>query len=435
MTEKHVILVVDDTPENLRVLGDMLEHEGYEVQVATNGQDALEIAGAVPAPDLILLDIMMPEMDGYEVCRRLKTDLTLQHIPVIFISALGMAEQKVKGFREGGVDYVTKPFQAEEVVARVTTHIQLARAEELKREVAERMRAEEALKTLAEELQEKNDRLIHTQEELRNLNVELEARVLERTAQIESAYSQISLLNEDLCRRSQELEQKNQEIAEANRHLESFSYSVSHDLRAPLRHINGFVRILLEDYGQSLQEEAKKLLDRIAAGCDRMDLLTSELLQFSRFARQPISKSNLETTLLVQQVIDELDLQHREKPAELIVHDLPPCTADRQLLQQVFQNLIGNALKFSEKADHPRIEIGTLQQEGQTVFFVKDNGVGFEMQYADRLFGAFQRLHKNEDFPGTGIGLFLANNIITRHGGKVWAEAEPGSGATFFFTL
>jgi signal transduction histidine kinase len=435
MTEKHVILVVDDTPENLRVLGDMLEHEGYEVQVATNGQDALEIAAAVPAPDLILLDIMMPEMDGYEVCRRLKADLTLQRIPVIFISALGMAEQKVKGFREGGVDYVTKPFQAEEVVARVTTHIQLARAEELKREVAERMRVEEALKTLAEELQVKNDRLIHTQEELRILNAELEARVMERTAQIESAYSQISLLNEDLCRRSQELEQKNQEIAEANRHLESFSYSVSHDLRAPLRHINGFVRILLEDYGQSLQEEAKKLLDRVAAGCDRMDLLTNELLQFSRFARQPISKSNLETTLLVQQVIDELDLKHREKPAELIVHDLPPCMADRQLLQQVFQNLIGNALKFSGKADHPRIEIGTLQQEGQTVFYVKDNGVGFEMQYADRLFGAFQRLHKNEDFPGTGIGLFLANNIITRHGGKVWAEAEPGAGATFFFTL
>ena len=152
MAEKYVILIVDDTPENLQVLGDMLEQEGYEVMVATNGPDALDNARATPAPDLILLDIMMPGMGGHEVCRRLKADPDLQRIPVIFISALEISDQKIQGFREGGVDYVTKPFQAEEVMARIRTHLQLTRVDDLRREVAERKRAEETLRQQAEEL-------------------------------------------------------------------------------------------------------------------------------------------------------------------------------------------------------------------------------------------------------------------------------------------
>jgi light-regulated signal transduction histidine kinase (bacteriophytochrome) len=137
----------------------------------------------------------------------------------------------------------------------------------------------------------------------------------------------------------------------------------------------------------------------------------------------------------VQQVIDELDLNQRQPPVDLIIHSLPPCLADKQLLHQVFMNLIGNALKYSSKVERPRIEIGTFQKDGRAGYFVRDNGAGFDMKYTDKLFGAFQRLHKKEDFPGTGVGLFLVHNIITRHGGKVWAEAAPGEGATFFFTL
>jgi light-regulated signal transduction histidine kinase (bacteriophytochrome) len=293
----------------------------------------------------------------------------------------------------------------------------------------------ETIKGREEELQEKNEELTIAEEELRHLNDDLEGRVMERTAQLESANQEISSLNEDLTGRSNDLERTNRELAEVNHQLEAFSFSISHDLQAPLRHINGFSRILMEDHARDLSKDAQSLLERISAGCERMDQLINGLLRFSRFSRQPITKMTVETNSLVQQVVDELDLQQRPQAVELVLHELPSCQADRQLLRQVFQNLIGNALKYSANVTQPHIEIGSCLQEGQTIFFVRDNGVGFDMKYADKLFGVFQRLHKEEEFAGTGVGLSIVHNIITRHGGKVWAEAELNKGATFFFTL
>ncbi len=233
----------------------------------------------------------------------------------------------------------------------------------------------------------------------------------------------------------QQVIKRTHELEAANRELEAFSYSVSHDLRAPLRAIDGFSRILAEDYEDILPQDARSLLDRVHNEVQRMGELISDLLSFSYLGRKPLQVEDIDSNQFVQEILDEFRANDALKQAEVVVDPLPPCKADRSLLKQVWVNLISNAVKYSSKREKPRIEIRHITHDHSTVYVVNDNGVGFDMRYAHKLFGVFQRLHSESEYEGTGIGLAIVHRIIERHGGTVWAEAEVDKGATFYFTI
>jgi PAS domain S-box-containing protein len=226
-----------------------------------------------------------------------------------------------------------------------------------------------------------------------------------------------------------------EERDQVNADLESFSYSVSHDLRAPLRSINGYVECLYEDYAEKLDPGAKQFLDVISRNAKKMGALIDDLLSFSKVQRTSIAKSSIDMDEVVRAISADLLDQEKNKNIELDVRPLGNAIADLATIRQVWVNLISNALKYSRKIDQPQITIGVEENNNEKIFYVKDNGAGFDMQYADKLFGVFQRLHNPQDFEGTGVGLALVKKIVEKHNGKIWAEAEVNKGATFFFSL
>lgn len=224
------------------------------------------------------------------------------------------------------------------------------------------------------------------------------------------------------------------EIKAANKELEAFAYSVSHDLRAPLRSMNGFSQILLDEFSAALPAEARHHVDMIIDSAREMGQMVDDLLRFSRLGKQELNRQEVETQALVAQVANNLRAHEPQRDLEFHLGKLPPCHADAGLLKQVFVNLMGNAAKYTRQKHPAKIEVGWTEEHGGA-FFVKDNGVGFDMSHAHNLFGVFQRLHRAEDFEGTGVGLAIVQRIVVRHGGRIWAQAEVDKGATFFFTL
>ncbi len=533
MHDKGDLLVVDDSLVTLKLLTGVLTADGYQVRPADSGELALASVAA-KRPELILLDIHMPGLDGFEVCRRLKARAESCDIPILFLSAATEGEDRLEALNLGGVDFIAKPFQPEELLARIRIHLELSRLrsqlalqaaelrlanEQLQIEIAERSSAEATLHReqefnhtlldniadgvvacdaegqlamfnraarqwhgleafrlppvawaaqydlygpdgvtplstedipLARALRGETIRDVgmtivakdqpprhilasggpffdahhnqlgavvamrditerrHAEEEVRGLNADLERRVLQRTAELEAV----------------------------NKELESFSYSVSHDLRAPLRGIDGWAQVLLEDYGEILGETGCQPLHRLRAASQRMAALIDDLLRLARMTRLPLVKQTISPEALVQRALTEVRLVNCSLPKEVVVGVLPECQADPSLLTQVFVNLLSNACKFSQDRLDARIEVGSqVGSDGQCLYFVKDNGVGFDMAHASKLFGAFQRLHDIREFPGTGIGLALTQRILHRHGGRIWAESAVGQGATFYFTL
>lgn len=368
---KARILIVDDQKANVSLLEQMLNDAGY-VSIAST-MDPREVCELHRKNryDLILLDLQMPGMDGFQVMEGLKTIESDGYLPVLVITAL--PGHKLRALKAGARDFISKPFDLGEVLIRVYNMLEV--------------------------------RLLHL--EIKRLYDQVEERVEQRTAELE----------------------------ESNKELEAFSYSVSHDLRAPLRALDGFSQAMLDDFGPQLPEEGQRYLKTIRYSAQQMSTLIDALLEFSRFNRQELDKQAMDTSKLVHSALDELGFPWQGRQVEIRIGDLPVSSGDPVLLKQAWINLLSNALKYTNKREKAEIEIGSTKVNGTEAFFVRDNGTGFDMRYADKLFGVFERLHRMEDYEGTGIGLAMVQRIVKRHGGRVWADAAIDRGATFHFTL
>jgi signal transduction histidine kinase len=257
----------------------------------------------------------------------------------------------------------------------------------------------------------------------------------ERDKATDELRSRAEKMEAEVYARAQEVAETRRRLEEANAELESFSYSVSHDLRAPLRAINGFSQALLEDYGSTLPTDGQSLLARVRENTKRMGQLIDDLLVFSRVGRKPLEMGPVDMTALAEAVVQEVRHADQGRDVEVIVGHLPTAIGDTGLLRQAVSNLVANAFKFTRQRARACIEIGSRADGDETVYYVRDNGAGFDMKYATKLFRVFQRLHRESDFEGTGVGLALVQRIVHRHGGRVWAEAQLDQGATFSFTL
>ncbi len=397
------ILIAEDSATQREQLQHLLEEHGFAVASAANGRQALEAARR-RKPTLIITDIVMPELDGYGLCKAVKSDESLKEVPVVLLTSLSDPGDVVFGLECGADNFIRKPYQGDYLLQRIDY---LLMNLELRKNQKMRMGIEISLggqrHFITAERQQILDLLISTYEQATHINKELKAA--------------------------------NRELGAANQELESFSYSVSHDLRAPLRAIDGYLHMLQEDYSPVLDDEGRRLLAVVRESSLRMDRLIDDLLAFSRFGRQALVRKVFDTGELLREVLAELRVAEDQPAAAVALGELPPSWGDRALLKQVWTNLLSNAVKYSGGKPEPRIEIAGSESAVEAVYRVKDNGAGFDMQYCDKLFGVFQRLHAEKDFPGTGVGLAIVQRVVMRHGGRVWAQGRPGEGAEFFFSL
>jgi signal transduction histidine kinase/DNA-binding response OmpR family regulator len=551
------ILVVEDSSTQAGQLKYILETEGYQVFVARNGKEALALISK-SRPTIVISDIIMPEMDGYELCRQMKADENLRGIPVILLTSLSDSKDVIKALECGADNFLTKPYDDKYLLSRlryflINQEFRKTDSIHMGLEIffqgqkflinSDRMQILNLLLSTYEAAVQKNDELIKAQDGLRKLNEGLEEKVKERTAaltadiaqrkraeemiqwvarfpsenpnpvlrvgrdgtllyaneasfmllhdweleigrsaplmlweaasetltqgvgkiidtehgqritsfsvapvvnagyanfygrditEFKKAEKEIHKLNTEL---EQRINERTAQLEVANKELKSFSYSVSHDLRAPLRSIDGFSQVLLEDYQDKLDDTAKSYLDRVRKATQHMGRLIDDMLKLSRVTRSGFHHASVDMSTMVREISEKLQQNDPVRTVDVIIREGVFVNGDSNLLKIALENLVNNAWKFTSKEARPQFEFGTTVKEGKTACFIRDNGVGFDMTYVNKLFGAFQRLHTSLEFPGTGIGLATVQRIINRHGGQVWAEAEVGKGATFYFTL
>jgi signal transduction histidine kinase len=360
------LLIVDDESAQLRALCETLGMEGYATEGYASPRAAVAALQA-GRHELLLTDLMMPEMDGIELISAARAiDPALG---AIVMTGHGTIDSAVLAMQGGALDYILKPFRLNVILPVI------ARALDLQR--------------------------------LRRENATLLALERQHAAELEAAYQD----------------------------LEAFSYSISHDLRAPLLFVKDFAQRLDEDHAGQLGDEGRRIVRIIRDGSRSMDEMVVGLLAFSRASRQPMELQRLAMEPVVRAALaDALATQTAHAP-RIEVGELPPAMADSTVIRHVWSNLIGNAIKYSSRSEPARVTISGRNQDGQVVYTVADNGIGFDMRYADKLFGVFKRLHSSEDYPGTGVGLAIAHRIVQRHGGRIWADSTPGAGSQFSFSL
>lgn len=409
-TDTTTILVAEDSPTQAQKLKYILENHHYQVRTAVNGRLALEMARQ-EKPTLIISDVVMPEMDGYQLCSEIKSDPSLGDIPVILVTTLSDPHDVIRGLECRADNFIIKPYEERHLLSRIQFVL-------VNREIHEHDHA-----CIGVEVYFHGQRHFITADRLQILNLLL------------STYEAAIQRNQELTLARNELRKSNDALESANKELESFSYSVSHDLRAPLRAIHGFTEIILDDGEGQLDGPGREHLLRVQKACTQMGNLIDDLLNLSKVGRCELRRTQVDLAPIARAILAELQRTHMDRRVNWRVDDNLVAECDGRLLQIVLENLLGNAWKFTSKSKDAAIEFTSTLGEDERVFVVRDNGAGFDAAHAAKLFEAFQRMHSAEEFPGTGIGLATVHRIVERHGGRIWAESKPGAGAAFFFTL
>jgi two-component system sensor histidine kinase/response regulator len=378
------ILIVDDTPENLVALEAVLSDLGQRLVKVTSGKEALRMLLKEEFA-VILLDVNMPGMNGFETAALIRQRKNSEHVPIIFVTAISTTDTHMfKGYSLGAVDYIFTPVNAEVLRSKVSVFVEL-------------VKKSQAVKQQAKQLQEANE-----------------------------------ILRTEVATRKKAEEA----LKESNDELEAFSYSVSHDLRAPVRAMQGFARVLVEDYGDKLDDAARDYLDRIVTGACRMDNLIQDLLVYSRLGHTELSLGPISLKQLVNEIVRQISPEIGAKKAEIsVADDLPEVTGNKMALGQAVENLITNGLKFIPEDRVPKVRI-EAQTIGKLVrLWIIDNGIGIPEEHHSRIFRVFERLHTAESFPGTGIGLAIVRKGVERMNGRVGLESEVGKGSRFWIEL
>ncbi|HYW56614.1 MAG TPA: response regulator [Polaromonas sp.] len=524
------VLIVDDEPQNCRLLEALLHNEGYHTISADSGADAIRLV-AIQAPDLILLDVMMPSMDGYQVAAQLKADPASSSIPIIMLTALEDRQARLQSLKAGVEEFLSKPVDQSELRLRARNLLRLkeysdflrdhnllleeqvmARTAELRKstelQLSEAARQGAILNALpahialldrkgiiisvngawqqfadanvlvspshgpgtdylrvCDEAQSDEDAR-HAAQGIRavlrgtlpSFSLEYACHLpLERrwfmlsvtplssdraggvivmhldVSERKQAQEDLQLLNDGLEER---VRRRTDQLQVANEELEAFSYSASHDLRTPLSAIDGYSSLLAKDIGAGGSERGKHYLSRIRAGVVQMGELIDALLSLAQLSRSKLTWETVDLSAMATAVLDDYCEREPQRSVAITVAPGMRAEGDSRLLQQVLDNLLGNAWKFTNQTAQARINVSCSQgSAGEAIYTIQDNGAGFDMAYSDKLFGAFQRLHTNAEFAGTGIGLATVHRIISHHGGRIWAESAPDAGSSFHFTL
>ncbi|MCX6221053.1 MAG: response regulator [Bacteroidia bacterium] len=407
--ESH-ILAVEDSMVQAKLLQHFFDNNNINAKLFNNAIDAYKSACENP-PVLIVSDIIMPGMDGYEFCSKVKSNPDLSHIPVILLTSLHDPLDIVKGLQAGADNFITKPYDEQYLLSRV--HYLLANSD-MRRSGAGDM---------AMEIVFQGSKYLINSDKRQILNLLL------------SVYEAAINQNRELIEAKQQLEAMNIDLKAANEELDAFARTVSHDLQSPLAGIIGFVQLIFDDGSVKLDEEIRENLHWVLQSAYRMSELIVDLLNYSRSGRASINCEPLNLSDMTNELVTDYRVRNQGNAFHFESEENLNVNADKALMQIALTNLLSNAIKYSGNAEHPEIIFGSKLLYGQRVFFVKDNGVGFDMARADKLFDPFVRLHTSVDFNGTGIGLSTVKRIFNRHGGDVWAESEPGKGATFFFNI
>ena len=414
------ILLVDDREDNLLSMETVLESDGYKLVKASSGRQVLKILLSDLDFALILMDVQMPNLNGFETASLIYERERLRHIPIIFITANNFGDENVfKGYRAGAVDYIYKPVNPDLLRVKVAVFVELYR---------------------------KNHRLLMQEQKLVAINRSLELEVNERKASEEKITELNRMLLENIAR-----------LETANKDLDLFAFMASHDLQAPLRKVRMFSDRLLMNHKDSLNKDGQMYLSRIKEVSKRMQDLINDILRFSKISVEEESLREVDLNLVINEVLSELEGQIREKKAELIVDQLPVLCVNQMLMGPLFSNLISNALKYSRKDVPPVVRIrydttpphaagngspssngGLNGKEPEARYcriYVEDNGIGFDQKYAEQIFDMFRRLHPSPDYEGTGIGLAICKKIVEKHEGFISARGKPDEGASIIVSL
>lgn len=407
--ESH-ILAVEDSLVQAKKLQHFFDQHGINSKLFNNANDAYTSVLEKP-PILIISDIVMPGMDGYEFCTKIKSDPALCDIPVILLTSLSDPLDIVKGLQAGADNFITKPYNDQYLLSRI--HFLLANRD-MRKSGAGDISIEIVFQGIQYQINSDKRQI---------LNLLL------------SVYEAAIHRNNELIETKQQLETMNTDLHAANDELDAFARTVSHDLRSPLGGIIGFSQMLKEDYEAILDEDANSHLDWILKSANTMNTLITDLLNYSRSGRANIVPVALNLSNLANEIVNDLKTRYGNPSITVTVQEGLETVADKALIRIVLDNLIGNAFKYSSKKENPEISFGRIEIYGRNMFYVKDNGAGFDMAKSEKLFSPFERLHLDEDFHGNGVGLSTVKRILERHGGDIWAESEPNMGATFYFAI